>query len=453
MTLTQTTVARWLTVAVGGPGSDDAPVSRRRLLLRVLALALLVAGVVMAGGGLVAQHLADAQSVSTASQRAAILATDVGQPALENGVVDEQPAAIAALDRVVRAHVLGPGIARVKIWNQAGRVVYSDEPRLIGRTFGLGDDEEQALLHGGTKADVSDLDEPENVYDRANGPLLEVYRAVHTPDGTPLLFEVYFRYDDVRADAGRIWLGFAGVTGVSVLLVLLGLLPVFRALLKALDRGRQQRELLLLRALDASDAERRRIAALLHDGPVQDLVGAGYHLGAASSAVRGTEAADILDTAETTVRGTVQSLRALLVDIYPPALDRAGLAAGLEDLAAGARTRGVRVSVVVDPRVELSTEGERLVFRVAREAIANATKHGDGAPISVGLADEGGTTVLTVHDDGPGFDAEALLTKPRTAHFGLRLLRDAVGDGGVNAELALRSAPGTGTTWRLTIRE
>jgi two-component system, NarL family, sensor kinase len=451
--MTETTVARWLTVAVGGGRGDEAPVSRRRLVVRVLALALLVAGVVMLAGGLVAQRLADAQAVSTASQRAQILATDVGQPALRNGIVDEDPSAIATLDGVVRAHVLGPDIARVKVWNEAGRIVYSDEARLIGKTFGLGDDEEQALRSDGTKADLSDLDEPENVYDRSNGPLLEVYRAVRTPDGTPLLFEVYFKYDDVRADAGRIWLGFAAVTGISLLLLLLGLFPVFRGLLRALERGRMQRELLLLRALDASDAERRRVAALLHDGPVQDLVGAGYHLGAASIAVRGTEAADILDSAETTVRGTVQSLRALLVDIYPPALERAGLAAGLEDLAAGARTRGIRVSVVVDPRVQLSTDAERVVFRVAREAIANAAKHGDGAPISVGLSDEGGRTLLTVHDDGPGFDAEALLTKPKTAHFGLRLLRDAVGDAGVDAELALRSAPGAGTTWRLTIRE
>ncbi|MCU1472511.1 ATP-binding protein [Amnibacterium sp.] len=452
--MTETTVARWLTVAVGGGRGDEAPVSRRRLVVRVLALALLVAGVVMLGGGLVAQRLADAQAVSSASQRAQILATDVGQPALRNGLVDEDPSAIAALDATVHAHVLGAGgIARVKVWNRAGRIVYSDEPRLIGKTFGLGDDEEQALLSGGTQADISDLAQPENVYDRSNGPLLEVYQAVRTPDGTPLLFEVYFKYDAVRADAGRIWLGFAAVTGVSLLLVLLGLVPVFRGLLRALERGRMQRELLLIRALDASDAERRRVAALLHDGPVQDLVGAGYHLGAASSAVRGTETGDVLDAAETTVRGTVQSLRALLVDIYPPALDRAGLAAGLEDLAAGARTRGVRVSVVVDPRVDLSQDAERLVFRVAREAIANAKKHGDGAPISVGLAVEGGSTVLTVHDDGPGFDAEGLLSKPKSAHFGLRLLRDAVSDSGVDAELSLRSAPAAGTTWRLTIRE
>ena len=112
--MTETTVARWLTVAVGGGRGDEAPVSRRRLVTRVLALALLVAGVVMLAGGRVAQRLADAQAVSTASQRAQILATDVGQPALLDGIVDEDASAIAALDRVVRAHVLGPDIARVK---------------------------------------------------------------------------------------------------------------------------------------------------------------------------------------------------------------------------------------------------------------------------------------------------------------------------------------------------
>ena len=83
--MTETTVARWLTVAVGGGAGDDRPVNRRRLAVRVLALALLVAGVVMLAGGLVAQRLADAEAISTASQREEILAMDVGQPALATG--------------------------------------------------------------------------------------------------------------------------------------------------------------------------------------------------------------------------------------------------------------------------------------------------------------------------------------------------------------------------------
>ncbi len=451
MTITEAPTVVWRTVAAARAAADDRPVSRRRIIVRVLALTLVVAVVLLLAGGLVAKRLAEAEEVGGAAQRAGILAVDVAEPALRDGVATGDPAALAHLDAVVRAHVLGPGIARVKVWRSDGTIVYSDERRLIGERFALEADEREALEGDGTEADISDLSAPENRYDRGSGPLLEVYRAVHTPNGTPLLFETYFKYDDVVARSTSLWLGFAGITAASLLLLLLGLLPLLRGLVRALERAREQRELLLLRALDASDAERRRIAALLHDGPVQDLVGAGYHLGAAAHAVRGTAAEATLEAAETTVRGTVQSLRALLVDIYPATLTQSGLAAGLEDLAAGARGRGTAVTIRVDPDARLSADGDRVVFRVAREALANAVKHGAGAPVSVVVAAERGRTVLTVHDDGPGFDAEALLERPRTAHFGLRLLRDAVTDGGVDAELAVRSAPGAGTTWRLTV--
>jgi signal transduction histidine kinase len=221
---------------------------------------------------------------------------------------------------------------------------------------------------------------------------------------------------------------------------------------RAVDRAREQREALLQRALDASDAERRRIAAALHDGPVQDLVGASYQLGAASSAVAGTDAARTLEEAELTTRGTVQILRAALVDIYPPTLAESGLGEALGDLAATARSRSIPVLVRIDPEVRLSDEAERLVFRVARETLANAVKHGAGTPVTVTVAAEAGGTVLTVADTGPGFDAEAMLAAPASAHFGLRLLRDAITDSGVAAELQVRSTPGAGTTWRLTVR-
>lgn len=442
----------WLTVAVSRGRGDLTPVSRRRLAMRVLTLTLLVAGAVMLAGVLVALRLAEAEAVSTARQRGQILATEVGQPALRDAILDGDPRTIATLDTVVHTHLLTLDIARVKLWDGAGRIVYSDEPRLIAKTFGLSPEKARALRSGVAIASVSDLDQSDNIYDRSKGPLLEVYRAVRTPDGTPLLFEIYFRDAEVRADAARIWLGFASVTVVSLLLLLLGLFPIFRALHRSLDRGRIQRERLLVQALDATDVERRRVAALLHDGPVQDLVGAGYHLGAASSAMRGSPAADLLESAETTVRGTVQSLRALLIDIYPPTLEHAGLPSALEDLAAAARARGARARVIVGPGVNLSHDAERLVFRVARETMANAAKHAGGAPISVELRPEDGRTRLTVHDEGPGFDAEAMLAKPKSAHFGLRLLRDAVASSGTDAELALHSAPGTGTTWRLTVR-
>jgi two-component system NarL family sensor kinase len=451
VTLTDARVAPWLTLASGGATGTERPMSRSRLVVRVLALALVVAVIVTVAGGLVARSLAESLAVDSVRQRTAILGLDVAGPAIRDGLVTGDRADVARLDRRVREHVLSADIARVKVWTADGTIVYSDEPRLIGRTFHLGDEEQEALRHDGADAEISDLSKPENRYERGPGRLLEVYRVVHTPDGTPLLFEIYYPYDEVVTRMDRIWLTFAGISAASLLLLLIALVPLLRGLVRALERAREQRELLLQRALDASEAERRRIAAGLHDGPVQDLVGASYRLGAASLAVAGTEAARTIEEAELTTRGTVQILRAALVDIYPPSLAEAGLAEAIGDLAAIARSRNIPVRVRIDPDLQLAADVERLVFRVARETLANAVKHGGGAPVSVTVAAEPGRTVLTVSDDGPGFEPDALLSAPADAHFGLRLLRDAVADSGVAAQLDVRSAPGHGTTWRLTI--
>ncbi len=59
-----------------------------------------------------------------------------------------RPAALAELDRTVQERVLSEDIVRVKIWTPDGRIVYSDEPRLIGRRFTLGADEREALSAG-----------------------------------------------------------------------------------------------------------------------------------------------------------------------------------------------------------------------------------------------------------------------------------------------------------------
>jgi two-component system NarL family sensor kinase len=444
--------AHWTTVAVGHVDAADVPFDRRRLVLRVLAMALAVAVIVVVAANLVARQVARTAAVDSAVQRTSVLVDDVVQPTLSDGVVLGRSEAIADLDTIVRTRVLASDVRRIKVTRADGSIVYSDEPRLIGRHFPLGPEESKAIEHDGSAAEISDLTDPDNLYERGHGPLLEVSRAMRTPNGTPLLFEVYFGYDAVTAQENGLWLRLSAVTTVSLLLLLIALMPLFLRLVRSLDRGREQRELLLRRAVDASDAERRRIAALLHDGPVQELVGASYFIGAAGATVVGTDAGRTLDEAETTVRATVQTLRALLLDIYPPALTESGLGTALELLAESAEARGAPVTVEVPPALPLSVRAEQLLFRVAREAITNAVKHGRGCPVTVRVTRERDTTVLTVADDGPGFDAEALIAAPPSGHFGLRLLRDVVVDAGLDATLAVRSAPGAGATWRLTVR-
>jgi len=452
-----TTTARrsipWVLVAASHAEQTDRPVSRRRVGLRVLALGLAVAVAVTFAAGLVARQIAQSVAIDNAVQITRVLAIDVVEPALRDGVATGDEEDLARLAVVFQNRVLTSDIARVKLWTPDGTIVYSDDPRLIGRVFRLPADERRSFESNGTYAEISDLNDPDNVYERGNDQLLEVHRVVRTPDGTRMLFEVYFDYGAVTAQQNALWLRFAAVISGSLLLFMVALAPIIRGLIRSLERGRAQREVLLQRAIDASDTERRRIAALLHDGPVQELVGASYFIGAASMGVAGTDAERTLDDAERTVRATVDTLRALLLDIYPPALTEAGLSAALDVLTISAAGRGTTVIVDVPPALRFAERTEQLLFRVARETIANGVKHAEGTPVTVSLALVHHRIVLTVRDDGPGFDAESLIAHPENEHFGLRLLRDAVVDSGLDATLEVQSAIGAGTIWRLTVHD
>lgn len=457
----------WTTVVApgGAPVDPRTGPSTRRVVAWVVVVALIVIVAVSVAASSAARVLAEGESVRDAADRVDRIADALVEPALTDALVAGDPEAAAGMDAVVTDHVLSTSIARVKIWDADGRVVWSDEDRLVGQVFPLTEEDLEALASDGVEAEVSDLEEPENVYERDEGRLLEAYRAVRTVEGTPLLLEVYFRYDEVLERSGQLWSGFAGITIGSIVLVVALLVPVFWQLLRAASRARRQREALLQRALDASADERRRIAGALHDGVVQDLVATSFAAGAQQGAARrrGDDVtAEGLGTVADSVRGSIAGLRTLLVDLYPPNLARAGLGAALDDLARGLRGRGVDATAVVDDDVRLDDDAQRLVFRVAQEALQNVAAHARASTVRVRVAgpgahgaDEGagsgtgGTPcVLTVTDDGVGFDP-GLLDHPEPDHFGLRVLADLARDAG--AVLDLATAPGGGTTWRLAV--
>jgi two-component system, NarL family, sensor kinase len=171
------------------------------------------------------RRLAEAEAVNDAAKTADLLADAVAQPALTEGLLTSAPSAVAAMDQVVRAQVLGSSIVRVKISDPTGRILYSDALTLIGERFPLGEEEQDVLTNPQTRADVSDLTAPENRLERGRGKLLEVYRPIWTPAGKPVLFETYAPYDEVTARMGQLWRGFAGVTLTSLLLLVVLLMP------------------------------------------------------------------------------------------------------------------------------------------------------------------------------------------------------------------------------------
>jgi signal transduction histidine kinase len=411
-------------------------------------LATIVIGLIAVA---VIRHVGTQEAIRDAKQVTRLAGQGIVAPLMTDAAVRGNRRALAQVDRAVRRRVLGGGVVRVKVWARSGRIVYSDEPRLIGRRFHFGEDDRAAFSNGRVEAEVSDLSRPENRYERRAGKLLEVYLPIRGPGGRRLLFESYQRFSSVSASGRRLWLAFAPALLGGLLLLQLVNLPLARSFARRLRRGQVEREALLQEALDASQSERRRIAADLHDGVVQDLVGSAFTLSAGAEAVEDPRAAEALREGAATTRSSVRALRTLLVDIYPPSLHQAGLEAALGDLARTYAARGLDTAVEMDSSVKPASEQtERLLFRVAQESLRNTFKHAGArhATVSVRTGDDGGI-VLEASDDGRGFDPEVLEADGRPGHFGFRLLRDRAQEAG--GRLEVHSEDGTGTTVRLEL--
>lgn len=439
------------TLVTGAPVAHDGPVNVTRIVVRVAAAALGVLILVGALGIFVVQRMAEQEALNDASQLTDLLATTVIMPALEDSLLDGDQGSQQRFDALVRQRILSdPTFLRVKIWSPEGVVLYSDEPDLIGQQFTLGEDQRRVLSAPATVAEVSNLTGAENEFERAQGKLVEVYRPVWTPTGKLVLFETYRTYASVTSRSGNLWRGFGGTIISSLLLFVVLITPLLWTLIDRLREGRAAREILLQRALDASTDERQRIAADLHDGVVQELVAASLLVAGAQASTTGPLAQQ-LGTAAGAVRSGVSSLRTLLVDIYPPNLDSSGLAAALEDLAASVRGRGATATVSVDEGATeaLTPDLQRLVYRTTQETLRNVVKHAEASSVEVTLASEPSQVVLTIADDGVGMEDSVIDGAAEPGHFGLRLLADLATDHG--ATLAVATAPGRGTRWRLEI--
>jgi signal transduction histidine kinase len=378
----------------------------------------------------------------------------VAEPLITPGVLRGVPADLARVDRAVRGRILrGTPIVRVKIWDAGGRIVYSDAPQLVGSVYPLGPGELRVLRNGGVEADASDLSRPENRSDRKFKRLVEVYVGIRTSNGTRLLYEDYERSSTISASSRRQWVGLLPALVGALLVLYLIQVPLAYSLARRLRDRQREREELLRRAIDASDLERRRIAADLHDSAVQRLAGVSLSLAASAAGNGGGDAGEgmrrTIAGAALETRETIRELRTLLVDIYPPTLQRSGLLAALNDLVASLRASGVEVSLRVPGALELPDDVEALFYRVAQEAIRNARNHGGASEVEICVETETDQAVLSVVDNGRGFSPEEGGGRAPGSHFGLRLMHDLVDHAG--GRLTVLSAPGEGASIRVTV--
>lgn len=382
------------------------------------------------------------------------------QGAVTDGLLKRDPAAIAKVDDTVVSQVLPelpskdvPVIKRVKIWGPDGTILYSDAPQIVGSRYKLGAEEREILETGGADAELSDLSKPENKYERQYGQLLEAYSSIRTPNGTPVLFEIYQQFDAVKTGANQRLKDLAPPLLAGLFVLLLFQIPLAWTMGRRLQRGHRDREILLANAIEASDQERRRIASDLHDGVVQDVAGVAFGLAplAENAQRRGDEReARVLKGSASTLRQGVRDLRTLLVEIHPPSLESTGLEAALSDLLSPLRTDGIDTELHVDDAATSGASSDPLVYRVAREALRNAQKYAEADVVRIEVTrPEPGMTRLVVTDDGKGFSAEDRARRREEGHVGLTLLESLVRQS--NGTLTVRSIPGRGTTVELEV--
>ncbi len=219
-----------------------------------------------------------------------------------------------------------------------------------------------------------------------------------------------------------------------------------------MQRSQLERERLLVHALEASADERRRIAADLHDGVVQDLAGMSFSLEAAAQDRREPPSPGLRATlvdAATTTRASIRQLRTLLVEIHPPNLHSAGLGAALEDLLAPLKARGIAASIELDGPLDLDQDLELVVCRAAGEAVRNVQHHAEAKNVTVRLETTAERVRLQVVDDGVGFSDARRAQRQAQGHVGLSLLASVVA--GRGGRLDVESEPGAGTRFVLEV--
>ena len=405
--------------------------------------------VVTVGGATVLDRIGRTEAIRSAREVTRILGRGVMQRYLSPELEQAEEDTLRKVDLMVRKQVLEDPVVRVKIWTPEGRIIYSDEPRLIGEVYPLDEDKQEAFTTGAGYAEVSRLEGAENRFDHGFGKLLEVYLPVEGTDGQPLLIETYQRYSSVTASGRRTWTAFAPVLLAALVLLELIQVPLARSLTARLRERQREREALLKQAIEASEIERRRIAGDLHDGVVQQLAGLSYKLAAASTRAAAGGNGDLgsaLNQAAADTRQSIRQLRSLLVEIHPPNIHSVGLHAALSGLLAPLSSRGIATSleVTVD---NLPPDVEVLLFRVAQEGLRNVVQHAGASAVTVTVGSPPGRVTLEVSDNGRGFSEADRQRRSAEGHMGLRLLADLAAERGGRVEVD--SEPGAGTRLRL----
>ncbi len=200
------------------------------------------------------------------------------------------------------------------------------------------------------------------------------------------------------------------------------------------------------RALAAQEAERARIARGLHDEVGQVLTGVLLELDTLGPSLPAERQNDLVST-KGSVRQALEEVRRISRELRPEMLEHLGLVSALTELSSVlSRRAGIRIDRDFQQALPtLTAETELAVYRVAQESLTNVARHADASRVNIRLEPGADSVVLTVSDDGRGFQDGR---RPEE-HGGIRGMRErALLVGGT---LAVKPGPSGGVEVRFEV--
>ncbi len=369
------------------------------------------------------------------SRTSATLITQVGvQPLLDaqqlaNGLT---PTEVSTIDQKLQGAAVSQEVRRIKVWNRAGTIVYSDNHNLIGRTFSIDSDLAEALA-GDSSASITSGHDEENQGDDLAGPLVQVYVPLIFKGSSAAsgAFELYLPYAPVQAAIDHETRQLYGVLAIGLVLFYAAMFPVFLLA----DRWRRQLQQQAETTAMANLAVLERLNKLKSEFLTRishqfrtALVGIkGF-----SEVIRDSEdldiekvkafAGDIFNDAERLDRAFTEMLELDRMEAGHSLLEIANVDINqlIADAVATARRENPRhvIAAVVDASLPAISVDREKVAQVLTILLSNATRYSPpGSEVAVTSEVDGLFAKITVKDQGPGmprdFDNGLFVTAER----------------------------------------
>ncbi len=386
------------------------------------------------------------------------------------------PDKISTLKRLLTGTSLGQQIVAYKIWSRDGHVLFSSNSELIGQEFKPGNDLELAF-QGEVNANISDLSDPENYYERQRwDSLIETYAPVRRDGSGEILAvsEFYQRPEALQSEIQtamlRSWL-IVAIATIVMYLLLAGMVgrasnlitqqhskleDSVHKLQESLDQNTLLNKRIRRAAAKATTLNEKflhRISADLHDGPAQSMALALLRIEALAETYSNfPEISDPVEGDFSTVQNAIESslkdLRSIAAGLRLPEVESLTLNQTIRNVVKDhERIAGRNVSLHIGQLPKITPLPVKItIYRLLQEALSNSSKHAPGATLSVAVERINGELKIEVADSGVGFDINTIQENSSLGLAGMNERVEVLG-----GRLVVESSPGEGTIIRAQI--